>query len=265
MSNIISTDNIENIERNYQEMAKTKHYKTRSTMRAAEQHQFGKQQYYTIPKNENQEVYCRLLDDSTKKIVIATGAAGTGKTLFATEIGIRSLLAGDYDKLIFTRPAVCVDENLGFLKGSLEEKMSPYTRPIFDILYNYFTAREVMEMIEEKVIEIVPLGYMRGRTFKNSWIIADEIQNTTIAQMKMLLTRIGESSKMVITGDLHQTDRMSGIPKGEVNGLADFLDKLKTRRSDSISNVEFANEDIEREKVVKDVLEIYGLSLLCNE
>jgi phosphate starvation-inducible protein PhoH and related proteins len=208
---------------------------------------------FTQPKNGMQRDYHNLLNQKTKKIVVATGPAGTGKTLFATEMAVKYFLMGTYEKLIFTRPSVSVDEDLGYLPGTLEEKMAPWVRPIYDILYNYITPKEVTQMLEDKLIEISPLGYMRGRTFKNCWIVADEMQNSTISQMKMLMTRLGENSRLVITGDLEQHDRHN-----EENGLDDFLNKFKGQRSSSISSVEFENTDIQRESVVKEVLEIYG-------
>ena len=186
------------------------------------------------------------------KIVIASGPAGTGKTLFGIEQGIENYMNETYEKLIFTRPVVTVDEDIGYLPGTLEDKMAPFIRPIYDILYNFLSQKEIENMIYEKTIEICPLGFLRGRTFKNCWIVADEMQNSTISQMKMLLTRIGENSRLIITGDLDQNDR-----HGEINGLEDFLNKLKGRRSDSISSIEFEKSDIEREDVVKEVLEIY--------
>lgn len=208
---------------------------------------------FTTPKNQSQEYYHSQLKRKNKKIVVATGPAGTGKTLFATEWGVRNFLLGNYEKLIFTRPSVSVDEDLGYLPGTLEEKMAPWVRPIYDILYTFITPKEVTTLMEDKVIEIAPLGYMRGRTFKNCWIVADEMQNSTIAQMKMLMTRLGENSRMVITGDLEQYDRSQ-----EINGLEDFLDKFKGKRSSSITSVEFQKGDIQREEVVKEVLDIYG-------
>jgi len=210
-------------------------------------------QKFTIPKNFSQERYTGLLKQKSKKIVVATGPAGTGKTLFATEFGVRNFLLGTYEKLIFTRPSVSVDEDLGYLPGTLEEKMAPWVRPIYDILYQFISPKEVTALIEEKVIEIAPLGYMRGRTFKNCWIVADEMQNSTISQMKMLLTRLGENSRLVITGDLEQYDR-----NNELNGLDDFLQKFKGRRSSSITSFEFQRSDIQREEVVKEILDIYG-------
>jgi phosphate starvation-inducible PhoH-like protein len=208
---------------------------------------------YTTPKNTHQKQYVNLLKDKTKKIVITTGPAGTGKTLFATEYGVRNFLAGNCDKLIFTRPSVSVDEELGFLPGTLEEKMAPWVRPIYDVLYNFITPKEVQALMEEKWIEIAPLGYMRGRTFKNAWIVADEMQNSTLSQMKMLLTRLGENSRMIITGDLEQYDKI-----GEVNGLEDFLTRLSKTQSSSICSFVFQKSDIQREEVVSEVLDIYA-------
>lgn len=208
---------------------------------------------FTKPKNGVQRDYHNLLSQKTKKIVVATGPAGTGKTLFATEIGIKNFLMGNVEKIIFTRPSVSVDEDLGYLPGTLEEKMAPWVRPIYDILYNFIHPKDVTALLEDKIIEISPLGFMRGRTFKNCWIIADEMQNSTVSQMKMLLTRLGESTRLVVTGDLDQHDRHD-----EINGLDDFLNKFKGKRSCSITSVEFDNDDIQREEVVKEVLEIYG-------
>ena len=208
---------------------------------------------FTKPKNGAQKGYYNLLNQKSKKIVVATGPAGTGKTLFATETGVKNFLLGNCEKLIFTRPSVSVDEDLGYLPGTLEEKMAPWVRPIYDILYNFITPKEVSALLEEKTIEISPLGYMRGRTFKNCWIVADEMQNSTISQMKMLCTRLGENSRLAVTGDLDQFDRTD-----EKNGLEDFLSKFKGKRSSSIGSVEFDNSDIQREDVVKEVLEIYA-------
>jgi len=213
---------------------------------------------FTVPKNVHQEMYCKLLKTKARKIVIANGPAGTGKTLFATEFGIRYFLTNTYEKLIFTRPSVSVDEELGFLPGTLEEKMAPWVRPIYDVLYNFLSPKEVQQLMEEKVIEIAPLGYMRGRTFKNAWIVADEMQNSTVSQMKMLLTRLGENSRLVVTGDLQQFDRAF-----EQNGLEDFLRKFNVKKeangqkSESIATFEFEKSDIQREEVVKEVLDIY--------
>ena len=210
-------------------------------------------QKFTKPKNQSQDIFSSMLKAKNKKIILATGPAGTGKTLFATEYGIRYFLLGVYDKLIFTRPSVSVDEELGFLPGTMEEKMAPWVRPIYDVLYQFVSPKEVQILMEEKIIEIAPLGYMRGRTFKNAWIVADEMQNSTVSQMKMLLTRLGENSRLVITGDLEQYDRPN-----ERNGLEDFLDKFRGKRSSSIGSFEFDRSDIQREEVVKEILDIYS-------
>ena len=217
------------------------------------------EQKFTKPKTKSQEIYASMLKAKSKKIILATGPAGTGKTLFATEYGVKYFLLGTYEKLIFTRPSVSVDEDLGFLPGTLEDKMAPWVRPIYDVLHQFMTPKEVQSMMEEKIIEIAPLGYMRGRTFKNSWIVADEMQNSSISQMKMLLTRLGENSRLVITGDLDQFDRPN-----ERNGLEDFLDKFKGKRSSSIGSFEFDRSDIQREEVVKEILDIYGGEIPVN-
>jgi len=205
-----------------------------------------------LPRNRNQETYILKLLDNSKDIVFGIGPAGTGKTLLAVQVAVKLFKEKQIDKIIVTRPAVSVDEDLGFLPGTLEQKMAPWTRPIFDVLREYFNAQEIEGMIEEGIIEIAPLAYMRGRTFKNSFILADEMQNATPNQMKMLLTRLGEGSKMVVTGDLAQADRLKD------NGLIDFtnqLEKIETRRLDV---VQFDQTDIERHKAVKEVLEVYG-------
>jgi phosphate starvation-inducible PhoH-like protein len=211
---------------------------------------------FTKPKNPHQEALVQCLKLKSNKIIFITGPAGTGKTLFATEYGIHHFLTGTYDKIVFTRPSVSVDEDLGYLPGTLEEKMAPWIRPIYDILYHFVSPKEVQTLIEDKAIEIAPLGFMRGRTFKNTWIVADEMQNSTISQMKMLLTRLGENSRLIITGDLEQFDRIrTAIP--ELNGLEDFLMKFRNRQSNSIVSIEFDRTDIQREEVVKEILDIY--------
>ena len=214
---------------------------------------FKKQNQVTIlPRNKNQETYTLKLLDPTKDIVFGVGPAGTGKTLLAVQVAVKMFKEQAVDKIIVTRPAVSVDEDLGFLPGTLEEKMAPWTRPIFDVLKEYFNAAEISGMIAEGIIEISPLAYMRGRTFKNSFILADEMQNATENQMKMLLTRLGEGSMMAVTGDLAQADRIKD------NGLIRFVDKLKVNNSTRLDIVQFAQGDIERHEAVKVVLKIYG-------
>jgi phosphate starvation-inducible PhoH-like protein len=212
-----------------------------------------KKQFVRItPRNLNQKHYLSKLEDQDKNIVFAIGPAGTGKTLLACQYGVKQLKEGLVDKLVVTRPAVSVDEDHGFLPGTLEEKMAPWTRPIFDVLQEYYQSKEIEYMLREGVIEISPLAYMRGRTFKNAYIIADEMQNATQNQMKMLLTRLGEGSKMVVTGDLRQADRLDD------NGLIDFCRLLENRNTSRIDIVHFDSQDIERHDAVKEVLSIYG-------
>ena len=212
-----------------------------------------KQRVILHPRNKNQATYLQKLQDESKNIVFAVGPAGTGKTLLAVQNGIRQFQEGKVDKIIVTRPAVSVDEDLGFLPGTLNEKMAPWTRPIFDVLGDYYQQKDIENMLYENVIEISPLAYMRGRTFKNAYVIADEMQNATINQMKMLLTRLGEGSKMVVTGDLAQADRLKD------NGLINFIELLdKHKKLERIDVVHFDNKDIERHEAVKEILEIYG-------
>lgn len=210
-------------------------------------------QVVILPKNLTQEDYLTLLDDDTKNIVFATGPAGTGKTMLAVLAAIRALKNGDCEKIVVTRPAVSVDEQHGFLPGTLIEKMAPWTRPIFDVFEEYYSPKDITAMIEDGVIEVAPLAYMRGRTFKNAYIIADEMQNATPNQMKMLLTRIGTQSRIIVTGDLAQHDR--GFDN---NGLKDFMSLIRKTDTARIGFVEFGKADIERHPAVSEVLAIYG-------
>ena len=211
-----------------------------------------KQRVSLHARSPNQQLYLQKLQDDAKSIVFAIGPAGTGKTMLAVQNGIKLYQEGIVDKIIVTRPAVSVDEDLGFLPGTLNEKMAPWTRPIFDVLGEYYQAKDIAKMLEEGVIEISPLAYMRGRTFKNAYIIADECQNTTVNQLKMLLTRLGEGSKMVVTGDLAQADRLND------NGLIDFCNLLTKKTLKHIDIVQFDHKDIERHNAVKEVLSLYG-------
>lgn len=204
------------------------------------------------PRNENQAMLLEYLNDYNVDIVFAIGPAGTGKTLMSTLTGIRELRDRTYNKFVITRPAVSVDEEHGFLPGTLQEKMAPWTRPILDIFEDYYSVEQIDYMIKDHKLEIAPLAFMRGRTFKHSFIIADEMQNATPNQMKMLLTRIGEGTKMVVTGDLEQHDR--GFTD---NGLRDFVDRLTYRDSDRIKVVKFDSGDIERHPVIEEILSIY--------
>jgi len=212
-----------------------------------------KQRVSIQARNANQKLYLQKLYSESTSIVLAIGPAGTGKTMLAVQYGIKLFQEGKVDRIVVTRPAVSVDEDLGFLPGDLNEKMAPWTRPIFDVLGEYYQKKEIANMLEEGVIEISPLAYMRGRTFKNAYIVADEMQNATVNQMKMLLTRLGEGSKMVVTGDLAQADRLSD------NGLIDFCKLLEEKEYlEHIDIIQFDAKDIERHNAVKEVLAVYG-------
>ena len=212
-----------------------------------------KQRVSINARNANQKLYLQKLYAEHTSIVLAIGPAGTGKTMLAVQYGIKLFQEGKVDRIVVTRPAVSVDEDLGFLPGDLNEKMAPWTRPIFDVLGEYYQKKEIANMLEEGVIEISPLAYMRGRTFKNAYIVADEMQNATQNQMKMLLTRLGEGSKMVVTGDLAQADRVSD------HGLIDFCNLLEQKEYlEHIDIIRFDAKDIERHNAVKEVLSVYG-------
>lgn len=211
-----------------------------------------KQQVNIIPRNTSQENYIELLKNPKKFIVFAIGPAGTGKTMLAVQMAIKLYKEGLINKIVVTRPAVSVDEDHGFLPGTLNQKMEPWTRPIFDVFEEYYHPKEIASMLDDGVIEISPLAYMRGRTFKNAFIVADEMQNATPSQMKMLLTRLGEGSRMVVTGDLNQADR----PRE--NGLLEFCQLYgRGEQCRMIAMAQFEAKDIERHPVVKEVLSIY--------
>jgi len=208
-----------------------------------------------VPRNLNQETYIEKLLNPGNVIVFGIGPAGTGKTMLAVLAAIKEYKEGIVDRIVVTRPAVGVDdEKHGFLPGDLNSKMEPWTRPIFDVIQEYYSPNEVKKMLEEGVIEISPLAFMRGRTFKKAYIIADEMQNATPNQMKMLLTRIGDDSRMVVTGDVQQTDRREAQ-----NGLIDFGRLFEQfANSQFIRMVNFTHGDIERHPAVSEVLSIYG-------
>jgi len=214
------------------------------------------------PRSDNQRQYVAHLGDDSVPIVLGIGPAGCGKTLFACVSAIDGLKKGVYQKIVLTRPIVPVEEEeLGFLPGTLVKKMDPWTRPLMDIFLEHYPQHEIDFMIGSGVIEISPLAYMRGRTFKRSFIIADEMQNSSPGQMLMLTTRIGEGSKMVITGDLKQSDRCAD------NGLLDIMEKIRAHRKINgcdvscnvgIEMVEMNKGDIERSPIVSKILEIYN-------
>ena len=213
------------------------------------------------PRSDNQKQYVSYLNNDSVPIVFGIGPAGCGKTLFACVRAIEGLRCGDFQKIVLTRPIVPVEEEeLGFLPGTLVKKMDPWTRPLMDIFLEYYPQHELDFMLASGVIEISPLAYMRGRTFKRCFIIADEMQNSSPGQMLMLTTRIGDGSKMVITGDLKQTDR------SQDNGLLDIMNKIKAYRARKaldagelgIEMVEMKYSDIERSPIVSRILEIFN-------
>lgn len=217
------------------------------------------------PKSTKQRRYVDALSSQDTSIVFGTGPAGCGKTLFACLQGIQMLKSGAVKKLVLTRPIVPVEEEeIGFLPGTLAKKMDPWTRPILDTLLEFYHQKDLDEMFYNGVIEICPLAFMRGRTFKHAFIIADEMQNSTPNQMLMLTTRIGDHCKMVITGDLKQTDRVAN------NGLLDFIRKhnafMRSSVGDDddvperklISLIEMDASDVQRSRVVSHILNIYS-------
>lgn len=204
-----------------------------------------------IPRNLAQEEYIANLHNQSQRIVFAIGPAGTGKTFLSVSKATDLLKEQEISTIIITRPAVCADEKIGYLPGSLEQKMDPFLAPMFDVFEEYYSPKEIKTMVDEKIIQIVPLAFMRGRNFRNAFIIADEMQNSTPVQLKMLLTRISEGSRMVVIGDITQHDR--GYDE---NGLKDFLSKFSG--SSSIAVTEFLHEHIERDPIVSEILTIYG-------
>jgi phosphate starvation-inducible PhoH-like protein len=206
-----------------------------------------------IPRTANQRLFLNVLRSPNPPIVFASGPAGTGKTLMACHAAAEAFRQRRVERIIVTRPAVSVDEQHGFLPGTLEKKMDPWTRPIFDALRRYYPTKELQRMTMDGLIEICPLAYMRGRTFDNSWIIADEMQNATPSQMRMVLTRIGTDSKLVVTGDPLQHDR--GFDN---NGLTDFVLRLgSVHIPESIQHIQFTDDDVVRHPVIRQVLDLY--------
>jgi len=207
-----------------------------------------------VPRTRNQERLILALQDPDQSIVVTAGPAGTGKTYLCTLAAVQALRAGTCKKIVLTRPAVEVEEEKhGFLPGDLNQKMMPWCIPLLDVLKEYYRESEVAAMMDDGVIEIAPLAFMRGRTMKDAWIIADESQNMTPKQMVMLLTRIGENSKIAITGDTDQTDRRKGN-----NGLVDLCERLMKGGVKGIAVCGLDNRDIQRHPIIADVLQLYA-------
>lgn len=201
------------------------------------------------PKTANQK---KLVESASKNdLVFAIGPAGTGKTYISVALAVRALKNKRVKKIIITRPAVEAGENLGFLPGDLKEKIDPYLRPIYDALYDMVPSEKLKFYEENKVIEIAPLAYMRGRTLQNAFILLDEAQNTTPMQIKMFLTRMGPNSKVIITGDRSQID----LPKNQKSGLIETVDVLKDIKG--IGFVNLGGEDVVRHKLVKQIIDAY--------
>lgn len=200
-----------------------------------------------------QRKYADYLTQEEDNITIIDGPAGTGKTWVACHIATQLLQQQKINKIIITRPVVSVEEDIGFLPGTMNTKMNPWVRPILDIFEETYTRSQVNQMLIDGKIEISPLGFMRGRTFKSAFIIADEMQNSSPSQMLMLLTRIGEKSRMVITGDLRQSDLGYSI-----NGLKEFIDKYtRVKTTKNIHLIRFNAQDVKRSHLVSEVLQMY--------
>ncbi len=207
-----------------------------------------------VPRTRNQERLVLALQSSDQHIVVTAGPAGTGKTYLAMLAAVQAFRAGEVERIVLTRPAVEVEgEKHGFLPGDLNQKMDPWVRPLTDILREYYRPQDIADMIADQKIEISPLAFMRGRTFRNAYIIADEMQNSTPAQCKMLMTRIGEDSKIVITGDIEQADRNRGN-----NGLMDLCSRLQEGGVKGIAVCQLDNQDIQRHRIIDSVLKLYA-------
>jgi len=201
------------------------------------------------PRTDAQKAYVQSL--FTHELAFGIGPAGTGKTYLAVAVGVNMLIGGHVDKIILSRPAVEAGEKLGYLPGDMKDKVDPYMQPLYDALNDFLPGKQAAKMMEEKVIEIAPLAFMRGRTLSNAFVVLDEAQNATTMQMKMFLTRLGEGSRMVITGDRTQVD----LPRGVKSGLADaerLLNKIP-----SIGFNYFTSKDVVRHPLVAAIIEAY--------
>jgi phosphate starvation-inducible PhoH-like protein len=204
---------------------------------------------HVAPRTPMQATYLKALRDT--ELVFGLGPAGTGKTYLAVAAAVQMLTAGRVDRIVLSRPAVEAGERLGFLPGDLREKVDPYLRPLYDALHDMLPGEQVMKRIANGEIEIAPLAFMRGRTLANSFVILDEAQNTTPVQMKMFLTRLGENSRMAVTGDLSQID----LPHGTRSGLLDAVETLK--EVPAISMVRFTEVDVVRHSLVSEIVRAY--------
>ncbi|MEJ6403651.1 PhoH family protein [Yoonia sp. 2307UL14-13] len=201
------------------------------------------------PRTDAQKAYVKALFEN--ELAFGIGPAGTGKTYLAVAVGVNMLISGHVDKIILSRPAVEAGEKLGYLPGDMKDKVDPYMQPLYDALNDFLPGKQSAKMIEEKVIEIAPLAFMRGRTLSNAFVVLDEAQNATTMQMKMFLTRLGEGSRMVVTGDRTQID----LPRGVSSGLWDAERLLKG--IDKIAFNYFTAKDVVRHALVAAIIDAY--------
>ncbi len=202
------------------------------------------------PRTEAQKEYVKAL--YANELAFGIGPAGTGKTYLAVAVGVNMFIGGHVDRIILSRPAVEAGERLGFLPGDMKDKVDPYMQPLYDALNDFLPGKQVAKLIEEKRIEIAPLAFMRGRTLSNAFVVLDEAQNATSMQMKMFLTRLGEGSRMVVTGDRSQVD----LPRGAISGLSDAERLLSS--IDKIAFNYFTSKDVVRHPLVAKIIDAYG-------
>ena len=205
-----------------------------------------------IPRNEAQEDYLMALEDDEKHIVFGVGPAGTGKTYLAVQYAVKCLREGLIEKIVLVRPNVALDDkDIGYLPGSVVDKLRPLYGSMIDVLEEYYTLSQLEDMINDGLIVMLALAHIRGKTLKNCICIVDEAQNTTVTSMLSILTRLGDGAKLLITGDLAQADR------GKHNGLRDFLSRHDAKPSDMIEVVKFSQEDAVRHPIIQDLLNMY--------
>src|SRR5437867_5658699 len=227
----------------------------RALVSSGRQRTFGKK--VLAPKTVNQRRYIEAIERND--LVIGVGPAGTGKTYLAVAMAISALMAKRVTRIILTRPAVEAGERLGFLPGTLQEKVDPYLRPLYDALHDMLEPEKVEKLLERAIIEVAPIAFMRGRTLNDSFIILDEAQNSTPEQMKMVLTRQGFNSKMVVNGDITQID----LPAGRRSGLADAVEVL--RGVEGISFVQFDDKDVVRHSLVQRIVKAYERQSVASQ
>src|SRR5689334_13291804 len=227
----------------------------RALVNSGKQRNFGKK--VLAPKTVNQRRYLEAIERND--LVIGIGPAGTGKTYLAVAMAISALMNKQVARIVLTRPAVEAGERLGFLPGTLQEKVDPYLRPLYDALYDMLDSERVEKLLERNVIEVAPIAFMRGRTLNDSFIILDEAQNSTAEQMKMVLTRQGFNSKMVVNGDITQID----LPSGRRSGLADAIEVL--RGVEGISFVTFDDKDVVRHSLVQRIVKAYERQTIASQ